>query len=45
MDNLGAVIKDARTQAGLTRKELAQKLDITPRHLKYIENNLEKPSY
>ena len=44
MELLGTIIKDARLQAGITRKELAEKLEITPRHLKYIENNHRKPS-
>ena len=44
MDNFGAVIKNARLQAGLTRKELADNLGISPRHLKNIENNHKKPS-
>ena len=45
IDKLGIIIRAARLQADLTRKELASKLDITERHLMYIENNQQKPSY
>ena len=45
MDTLGVVIKNARIQMGLTRKEIAEKLRITPRHLMSIENGRQKPSY
>ena len=45
VDMLGKVLKDTRIQAGITRKELARKLSITPRHLMSIENSRQKPSY
>jgi len=45
MDKLGIVIKDARSQAGMTRKETASKLHVTPRHLMSIENGHQKPSF
>lgn len=45
IDNLGAVIKAARQQAGITRKELAAKLRVSARHLMNIENSQQKPSY
>jgi transcriptional regulator with XRE-family HTH domain len=44
-DTLGIVIKNTRVQAGMTRKEFAAKLHITPRHLMSIENSHQKPSY
>jgi len=33
----GEAIKDAREKNGLTREELAEQLDITPRYLQSIE--------
>jgi len=45
VDELGFVIKNARLQAGMTRKELADKLCFSIRHLMCIENNQQKPSY
>ena len=45
IDKLGIIIRSARLEADMTRKELANKLDITERHLMYIENNQQKPSY
>jgi transcriptional regulator with XRE-family HTH domain len=42
---LGAAIKSARFEKGITRTELAKKLDITPRHLGAIENDNKKPSF
>jgi transcriptional regulator with XRE-family HTH domain len=44
-DMLGIATTEARVFAGLTRKELAGKLCISPRHLMYIETNRKKPSY
>ena len=44
MENLGAIIKAARLEAGMTRKALADKTGVSVRHLKYIENNQRKPS-
>jgi len=44
-DKLGAIVKEARLQTGMTRKEFAVKAQITPRHLLNIENNNQKPSY
>ena len=45
LDTLGRVIKDARIRAGLSRKIIASRLSITPRHLMSIENGRQKPSY
>jgi transcriptional regulator with XRE-family HTH domain len=45
IDNLGSVIKSARIEKHLTREQLAQILDISPRHLSAIENENQKPSY
>ena len=44
-DTLGGVIKTARTKAELTREQMAEKLNISPRHLMSIENEGHKPSY
>lgn len=44
-DTLGSVIKNARTKAELTREQLAEKINISPRHLMSIENEGHKPSY
>ena len=45
MEKLGNAIKTARLQAGMTQKDLAEILHITPRHLLEIENGRQKPSY
>jgi transcriptional regulator with XRE-family HTH domain len=42
---IGQAIKKAREQSGLTREQLAEKLDITPRHLQSIENEGQHPSF
>lgn len=44
-DTLGKVIKEARLKSELTREQLAERLDITPRYLISIENEKHKPSY
>ena len=44
-DILGSVIEDARIHLELTRKELADKLEITENHLYYIERKNRKPSF
>jgi transcriptional regulator with XRE-family HTH domain len=45
MEKLGSTIKEARLHADMTRKELAEKLNVTTRHLMAIENGKQKPSY
>ena len=45
LDTLGVAIKEARLQADMTQKELAEKLHITPRHLIAIEAGRQKPGY
>lgn len=45
IETLGGVIKFARQSKHLTQKELSEKLMVTPRYLKYIENSDQKPSY
>lgn len=45
IDRLGIVLKDARNAKGLTREQLAEILNITPRYLMSIENENKKPSY
>lgn len=44
-NELGNVLKTARKDKGLTREQLAEIIDITPRYLMAIENENKKPSY
>jgi transcriptional regulator with XRE-family HTH domain len=44
-DKLGCVVKSARQAMQLTQSQLAQRLGITARYLKAIENSGQKPSY
>jgi Predicted transcriptional regulators len=44
-DTLGSVIKSARLEKQLTRKELSKTLGITPRYLAGIENENLTPSF
>ena len=41
----GEAIKDAREKNGLTREELAEQLDITPRYLQSIEKEGQQPRF
>lgn len=45
IDVLGVTIKEARERVSLSRKALTSTLNISQRHLMYIENNSQKPSY
>ncbi len=45
LDRLGNVLKSARKDKGLTREQLAEIINITPRYLMSIENENKKPSY
>ena len=45
LDSLGVVIKSARKATGMTQSQLAEKLSISTRYLKGIENSGRKPSY
>lgn len=45
IDNLGGAIKTARQEKVITQSQLAERLGITLRHLKAIENSGQKPSY
>lgn len=45
LDRLGDAIKAARQERGITQAQLAERLGITLRHLKAIENSGQKPSY
>lgn len=45
LDKLGSVLKAARKTKGLTREQLAEIINITPRYLMSIENESKKPSY
>lgn len=42
---LGQAIKDARERNGLTREQLAEQLNITPRHLQSVENEGQHPRF
>jgi len=44
-DRLGSVLKAARKEKGLTREQLAEIINISPRYLMSIENENKKPSY
>lgn len=45
IDRLGHLLKSARKDKGLTREQLAEIINITPRYLMSIENENKKPSY
>jgi transcriptional regulator with XRE-family HTH domain len=45
IDKLGSILKTARNAKGLTREQLAEIINITPRYLMSIENENKKPSY
>jgi Uncharacterized protein conserved in bacteria len=45
LDRLGIILKTARKAKGLTREQLAEVINITPRYLMSIENENKKPSY
>ena len=42
---LGQAIKKARKAKGMTREQLAEILDVAPRHLQSIENEGQYPSF
>ena len=42
---IGQAIKAARERSGITREQLAEQLDITPRHLQSVENEGQHPSF
>lgn len=42
---LGQAIKKAREAKGMTREQLAELLDIAPRHIQAIENEGQHPSF
>jgi transcriptional regulator with XRE-family HTH domain len=44
-NNLGSIVKHARTARGLTQEQLAELLGIGARHLMAIENEGKHPSY
>jgi transcriptional regulator with XRE-family HTH domain len=44
-DCFGVIVKSARQANGMTQLQLAEKLQITPRYLKAIENSGRKPSF
>lgn len=44
MDNLGSRLKDIRLKAGLTLRELARMVDVSPSFVSQIENGKSQPS-
>lgn len=40
---IGDKIKESRKKAGLTQKELAEKVNVTTRCIQYYEGNIRKP--
>lgn len=44
MDNLGSRLKDIRLKAGLSLRELARKVDVSPSFISQIENGKSQPS-
>jgi transcriptional regulator with XRE-family HTH domain len=44
-NQFGQAIKKARQQAGITREQLAEMLDLVPRHIQSIENEGQYPSF
>jgi len=44
-NNLGVAVKYARKKKGMTQIQLSERLSITTRYLKGIENSGRKPSY
>lgn len=44
-DVLGAVVKNARMNKGLSQEQLAEMLNCSPRHIMGIENENMKPGY
>lgn len=45
IDKLGSILKTARKAKGLTREQLSETINISPRYLMSIENENKKPSY
>lgn len=45
LDSLGEILKAARKSNNLTREQLAERINISPRYLMSIENENKKPSY
>ena len=45
VDNMGAVIKKARKDKGMTQEELAEKVGVGSRHIMAIENEGKNPGY
>lgn len=43
-ETLGTIVRSARMRKGYTQEQLAEQLDITPAHLKHIENGRRLPS-
>lgn len=43
-DLLGAAIRKARIERGLSQEELAEIIDVTPTHMKHIESGHRLPS-
>lgn len=44
-ENFGAKIKTARLEKGLTQKDLAEIVEVTPESISYYEAGKKKPSF
>ena len=44
LDSLGEILKAARKNNNLTREQLAERINISPRYLMFIENENKKPA-
>jgi transcriptional regulator with XRE-family HTH domain len=44
-NNFGAIIKTARKNRGFTQEQLAEKINIGPRHIMAMENEGKTPSF
>ena len=44
LNQLGAVIKNARVRNGLSQEQLAEQLGVSPTHVKHMESGRRKPS-
>ena len=44
MEQLGPSLREARLRKGISQEELAERLAVSPTHLKHIESGHRKPS-
>lgn len=43
--NVGLIIKDFRSEKGMTQKQLAKELSISVKHLNQLENGVKYPRW